>query len=214
MAGKVENAYGAALLIAGSTYARSKNNLAPVWPPARICLPSAVLGNKPLWRATLRGDNPRLLTTLERRSREDELRSVGRPVQRYRLQGRTGQLNAVASIPVCSPQDAVAIGDIRHRLAVSGEGHQIRGNAAKEGLKLVRFPVETNQLARMRGAGGKDFLSVFAKKRAVPIDWARSPLKRLFGWRAKKPAPFVESVDLGLGSGRSRAEKGIKFSAG
>ena len=71
----------------------------------------------------------------------------GDQLSRYRLQRRTGQLNAVASIPVCSPQDSIGVGDIRHGLAVFGEGHQIGGDAAKKGLKLIGFRVETDQFA-------------------------------------------------------------------
>ena len=166
MAGEVEDTYVA---LATPMLARGKDNLAPVRRPAWICLLPAVLGKKPLRAATCGWNDPGMRTLRRWRHRTRVWVPSGDQADRLRLQRRTGQLNAVASIPVCSPQNSIRVSDIRHGLAVFGEGHQISGDAAKKGLKLIGFRVETNQLAPPCRTGGKDFLPVLAENRWAPL---------------------------------------------
>ena len=86
------------------------------------------------------------------------------------LDGGTGHLQALASVCVGLPDNAVRIGNVSHRLAVLGEGEKFGRNAAEERRKQVRLRVEADQLAATGGAARKDFVSVLAEFWNTPLD--------------------------------------------
>ena len=101
----------------------------------------------------------------------------------------------------------IGVRDIRHGLAVSGKGHQIGGDAAQKGLKLIGFWVETTSSPLLVEPVAKIFFPSLLKTGGLHSIGPEVRLNRVPGWAPKKPAPLIESVDLGFGVYVSVAER-------